>query len=133
MVTKCDHRHIILQAVYIQTISMPSGVFKPYAFTFQSGYIQIRITFSKCRNASYLYIPIWLYSNLSLVTEPETADMLYIPIWLYSNIYKNITIFISSNLYIPIWLYSNSSEALIKSFGASFTLQSGYIQMVRTR
>ena len=39
MVTKYDHEHIIFQAVYIQTISMPSGVFKPYAFTFQSGYI----------------------------------------------------------------------------------------------
>ena len=42
MVTKYDHEHIIFQAVYIQTISMPSGVFKPYAFTFQSGYIQMR-------------------------------------------------------------------------------------------
>ena len=41
MVTKYDHEHIIFQAVYIQTISMPSGVFKPYAFTFQSGYIQM--------------------------------------------------------------------------------------------
>ena len=43
MVTKYDHGHIIFQAVYIQTISIPSGVFKPYAFTFQSGYIQIII------------------------------------------------------------------------------------------
>ena len=41
MVTKYDHEHIIFQAVYIQTISMSSGVFKPYVFTFQSGYIQM--------------------------------------------------------------------------------------------
>ena len=42
MVTKYDHGHIIFQAVYIQTISMSSGVFKPYVFTLQSGYIQMR-------------------------------------------------------------------------------------------
>ena len=84
MVTKYDHEHIIFQAVYIQTISMPSGVFKPYAFTFQSGYIQMGNVY-KCIVCKNLYIPIWLYSNDYAMRYDLVLDVLYIPIWLYSN------------------------------------------------
>lgn len=151
MVTKYDHEHIIFQAVYIQTISMPSGVFKPYAFTFQSGYIQMGNVY-KCIVCKNLYIPIWLYSNDYAMRYDLVLDVLYIPIWLYSNcthnpslsrtllpLHSNLVIFKSVkiinqyqviSLYIPTWLYSNGNAIPTPILLEYFTFQPGYIQIV---
>ena len=130
MVTKYDHGHIIFQAVYIQTISMPSGVFKPYAFTFQSGYIQIRCV-PQCHFQFHicLYIPIWLYSNETDATKGVrsmdfTFQSGYIQINLalfYVNLILDFT-FQSGYIQIP-------TPPTVPHFPPYFTFQSGYIQI----
>ena len=150
MVTKYDYGHIIFQAVYIQTISMSSGVFKPYVFTFQSGYIQIEIE----KMIDFGKVP--LHSNLVIFKSHmditgKVPTILYIPIWLYSNLgrhrstcqapvplHSNLVIFkwelhfyikTPCQLYIPIWLYSNLIAYIYNIAYCPFTFQSGYIQI----
>ena len=106
MVTKYDHEHIIFQAVYIQTISMPSGVFKPYAFTFQSGYIQMSELATLEDVEKILYIPTWLYSNPSPII-PSIQDILN-PIFClpgYSQVqnYYGGCILLLLNIHLPLF------------------------------
>ena len=56
--------------------------------------------------------------------------MLYIPIWLYSNLTHARLQSLINELYIPIWLYSNSSLQHFAHSSLNFTFQSGYIQIV---
>ena len=76
-----------------------------------------------------LYIPIWLYSNLSESLNELFDDDLYIPIWLYSNGDLVGTQFRRFGLYIPIWLYSNRGTRYNNERVLTFTFQSGYIQI----
>ena len=76
-------------------------------FTFQSGYIQIRVGYNRNIIPRYLYIPIWLYSNycrdtvrLSILSFTFQSGYIQIYISKHISVYFNM-------LYIPIWLYSN--------------------------
>ena len=74
-----------------------------------------------------LYIPFWLYSNVSGSATGICAKKLYIPFWLYSNggVWKDAeSVF---RLYIPFWLYSNSLYIVSLIDTIIFTFHSGYI------
>ena len=75
-------------------------------FTFQSGSIQI-----KTAEGNFF----WTY--------------LYIPIWFYSNIICFLILSLNLSLYIPIWFYSNGINNTINSTNITFTFQSGSIQI----
>ena len=99
----------------------------------------------------FLYIPIWFYSNYtgkgysggrewtlhsnlvlfkSLKALRQGEDLqLYIPIWFYSNLERVGTTDFPYILYIPIWFYSNVRRLQIRYINATFTFQSGSIQI----
>ena len=51
------------QSGYIQMAAKKTSHSGGTLFTFQSGYIQMGIGIHSCIASTYLYIPIWLYSN----------------------------------------------------------------------
>ena len=79
-----------------------------FAFTFQSGYIQIFHTNKSRRTHNCLYIPIWLYSNSSCLNTAVSPFC-----------------FTFQSGYIQM---SITSKPLTSS--SIFTFQSGYIQML---
>ena len=81
-------------------------------FTFQSGDIQIIPYVSKVKTVCTIYIPIWWYSNESVIDDLKAKSLIYIPIWWYSNI-------ICSNMLL--------------STICAFTFQSGDIQIIRPK
>ena len=101
------------------------------SFTFQSGYIQIKLVVYIVQNkgaftfqsGSIQIIPLrglWctlpaLHSNLVLFKYEPNKDKLKcsvftIPIWFYSNAYFGKSWLIPVALYIPIWFYSNANK-----------------------
>ena len=102
------------------------------SFTFQSGYIQILPTILTVFPNTKLYIPIWLYSNLPLLTNDKLSFFLYIPIWLYSNKMVMLAGWQQSNFTFQSG-YIQMRRAIVKlAINVCFTFQSGYIQMYRT-
>ena len=81
-------------------------------------------------SVNFLYIPIWLYSNYNRLNHYRRHRNLYIPIWLYSNASNRCSSLTKFQLYIPIWLYSNCMLSVSQYKKASFTFQSGYIQII---
>ena len=61
--------------------------------------------------------------------NPKILKQLYIPFWLYSNLTLIITIRQGILLYIPFWLYSNNTDIDNKTNVTAFTFHSGYILM----
>ena len=53
-------------------------------FTFHYGPIQI-LRKKNIKNTSIIYIPLWSYSNSSVVINKEICNSIYIPLWSYSN------------------------------------------------
>ena len=75
-----------------------------------------------------------LHSNLVIfkltyIPTGQKIYFLYIPIWLYSNLVKRELALRGCFLYIPIWLYSNDLVKLLDEYFTFFTFQSGYIQI----
>ena len=74
----------------IRFYSNPSDVVATIAakngFTFQSGSILMIMKSEQPEVESFLYIPIWFYSNLRESLKIIQQRLLYIPIWFYSNI-----------------------------------------------
>ena len=120
-------------------------------FTFQSGYIQIVFLFYKWGDNKSLHSNLVIFKWYAVGFTLE-LDFLYIPIWLYSNLYNNfpsstvssftfqsgyIQINIDANVDLPIPSFTFQSgyiqidfNDIIRLACTSFTFQSGYIQMV---
>ena len=103
------------------------------------------------KSCTILYIPIWFYSNgrtqaervarqsftfqsgsiqmLCIKLIKDELNLLYIPIWFYSNCIIIVHCPHSCRLYIPIWFYSNRDFQCYYLCVASFTFQSGSIQI----
>ena len=54
-------------------------------FTFHYGPIQIKLR-SFTMHFTKIYIPLWSYSNLSLIFSLNSCISIYIPLWSYSNL-----------------------------------------------
>ena len=100
-------------------------------FTFQSGSILIYIYSKIITNLLY-----FTFQSGSILIKPYSKypckpSYLYIPIWFYSNIYIFFIGFFICDLYIPIWFYSNGLRVRIRPLLLYFTFQSGSI-LIRT-
>ena len=75
-----------------------------------------------------LHSNLVLFKSLKALRQGEDLQ-LYIPIWFYSNLERVGTTDFPYILYIPIWFYSNVRRLQIRYINATFTFQSGSIQI----
>ena len=97
-------------------------------FTFQYGSTQIEYSTSIGNSKFYLHSNMDLL-KYSLATKRKVRSWIYIPIWIYSNLYRPYLPCRLFRIYIPIWIYSNEIDVRVARVDAKFTFQYGSTQI----